>query len=224
MKLFGGPKKAPTPSVKESVLKIRENIEMLEKREKYFQTKIDKEIAEARANAQKNKRAALMALKRKKAYEKQIETMMATRINLESQLMLIDNAAMNVEVLNSMAAGNQALKTLHGSMNIDKVDAIMDDIQEQTQLANEIQNVLSTPLPGQEIDDDELLAELDQLEQQELDSKLLDVETPASAAADLSRAPAVPTTEPAIKTKKVVAPPVDDDEAELAELRASMAM
>jgi len=35
---------------------MRENIEMLEKREKFLQTKIDKEIETARANAQKNKK------------------------------------------------------------------------------------------------------------------------------------------------------------------------
>ena len=57
-----------------------------------------------------------------------------------------------------------------------KVDDTMDDIREQMDLANEISSAISNPLGlDTGIDEDELAAELEQLEQAELDATLLDV-------------------------------------------------
>jgi charged multivesicular body protein 4A/B len=64
MNLFGKAKAKPNP--KDAIVKLRESLEMLEKREVYLQTKIDNELKIAKLNASKNKRMALMALKRKK--------------------------------------------------------------------------------------------------------------------------------------------------------------
>jgi charged multivesicular body protein 4 len=120
---------------------------------------------------------------------------------------------------------------LHYYRDINQVDTTMDDINEQMSLANEISDAISQPVGmGLDLDEDELAAELDQLEQEELDSKLLDAEpvpqTSVGSSASGQKLPSVPKTEP-----KVAQPPrpsrvqVDDDEdAELAELRASMAM
>ena len=58
MKLFGGgaeKKQAPTPQ--QSIDKLRQTLELLEKREAYLETKITKEIQEAKENATKNKRS-----------------------------------------------------------------------------------------------------------------------------------------------------------------------
>ena len=55
MKLFGKAKKAP--STAESIHKIKETMDMLDKREKYLQTKIDAQLAEAKNfSKQRNKR------------------------------------------------------------------------------------------------------------------------------------------------------------------------
>jgi len=65
MPLFGKKKTAPSP--KESISKLRETVDMLEKREQFLQKKCDQQTAEAKKYMQqKNKRAALMCLKRKK--------------------------------------------------------------------------------------------------------------------------------------------------------------
>jgi len=60
--------------------------------------------------------AALMALKRKKLYEAEIDKMMNTRMNLETQLIHIENASVNLETLSAMQTGAKALKNLHGAM------------------------------------------------------------------------------------------------------------
>jgi len=58
LKLFGsgGAQKKEAPSPQASIDKLRQTLELLEKREAYLETKIQKEIQNAKANATKNKR------------------------------------------------------------------------------------------------------------------------------------------------------------------------
>jgi charged multivesicular body protein 4 len=53
-RLFGKAKKMPTPS--ETIARLRETVDILEKRENYLQKKIEREIDFARKNASKNRR------------------------------------------------------------------------------------------------------------------------------------------------------------------------
>lgn len=51
-------------------------------------------------------------------------------------------------------------------MDIDKVDELMQDIADQQELAEEISAAISKPVGfGEEFDEDELMAELEELEQ-----------------------------------------------------------
>lgn len=52
---------------------------------------------------------------------------------------------------------------------------MMDDIAEQNDVANEISQAISTGIIGSTVDEDDLLAELGELEQEELDKELLNV-------------------------------------------------
>ncbi len=55
MNLFFG-KAKPRNTPKDSIIRLRETLEMLEKRERFLQTKIDNELKVAKQNATKNKR------------------------------------------------------------------------------------------------------------------------------------------------------------------------
>ncbi|KAI8905945.1 Snf7-domain-containing protein [Gorgonomyces haynaldii] len=216
MNLFGKAKSQKT-TTKDAIIKLRESLEMLEKREKYLQTKIDAELKLAKQNATKNKRVALMALKRKKQYEETINKIMGSRMTLETQAMAIESANVNLETIQAMKAGADAMKQIHGSLDINKVDATMDDIREQMDLANEISDAISQPVNfGVDIDEDELNAELELLEQEELDEKLLDT--------GLNMAPSVPTEVPAIAQPPRPVKQREDLDDELAQLQASMQM
>ena len=57
-----------------------------------------------------------MALKRKKTYEDQINKIMGSRMTLEQQAMAIENANVNLETLNAMKAGADAMKQIHGQL------------------------------------------------------------------------------------------------------------
>jgi charged multivesicular body protein 4 len=57
-----------------------------------------------------------MALKRKKAYEAQVQKLSGARMTIESQLMAIEGATVNLETINAMREGAAALQGIHGSM------------------------------------------------------------------------------------------------------------
>ena len=96
----------------------------------------------------------------------------------------------------------------------------MDDIAEQQDVAREISEAISNPVAfGQEFDEDELEAELNDLEaeldqeaQEALDKELLNV----GPAISVSGLPEVPTAEPKVPAQKKKVAEDDDDMAELA--------
>jgi charged multivesicular body protein 4 len=58
----------------------------------------------------------MMCLKRKKAYEAQMEKLNATRYTIEQQSMTISSATINVETLKAMKDANQSMKVIHKDM------------------------------------------------------------------------------------------------------------
>lgn len=140
---------------------------------------------------------ALQALKRKKRYEQQLEQLHGTLTTIETQREALENANTNSAVLDTMKGAANALKKSHKDMDVDKVHDIMDDISEQTDIANEISNAISTGLVSPiAVDDDELAKELEELEQEGLDQELLNV-----GPAPTSKLPDVPSTDLPIATK-----------------------
>ncbi|XP_051269783.1 charged multivesicular body protein 4b [Dicentrarchus labrax] len=213
-KFFGGggkAGKAPTPQ--EAVQRLRETEEMLAKKQDFLEKKIDQELMTAKKNGTKNKRAALQALKRKKRYEKQLGQIDGTLSTIEYQREALENANTNTEVLKNMGYAAKAMKAAHENMDIDKVDDLMADITEQQEVAQEISDVISRPIGfGEDYDEDELMAELEELEQEELDRNLLEVEGTEDVPL-----PSVPSTSlPSRPAKKKV----EEDEDDMADLEA----
>ena len=66
-------KKEESKTTAEAIQDLRQNEDMLLKKQEFLEKKIDSEIEIARKNAKTNKRLALTALKRKKRYEKQLQ-------------------------------------------------------------------------------------------------------------------------------------------------------
>lgn len=215
-KIFGsGKKKEEQPSTQDAIQKLRATEEMLTKKSEFIEKKINNEITIARKAGTKNKRVALNALKRKKRLEKQLQQIDGTLSTIEFQREALENANTNTEVLKTMGYAAKALKTAH-QIDVDDVHDMMDDISEQTELANEISDAISNSVGfGQDIDDDELEAELEELEQEDLDEAMIGLGTPAAAAAAAPELPSVPDNDLPERTKpKAVAD--DDDMAQLA--------
>ncbi|CAG5977538.1 charged multivesicular body protein 4b [Menidia menidia] len=213
-KLFGsGGKGGKGPTPQEAIQKLRETEEMLAKKQDFLEKKIEQELMTAKKNGTKNKRAALQALKRKKRYEKQLTQIDGTLSTIEFQREALENANTNTEVLKNMGYAAKAMKAAHENMDIDKVDDLMAEITEQQEVAQEISDVISRPVGfGEEFDEDDLMAELEELEQEELDKNLLEIE----ATEDVPL-PSVPSTSlPSKPAKKKV----EEDEDDMADLEA----
>ncbi|XP_071958238.1 charged multivesicular body protein 4b-like [Antedon mediterranea] len=210
-KFFGGKKKEALPSTGDAIQKLRQTEEMLTKKQVFLEKKINQELKIAKEKGTKDKRAALNALKRKKRLEKQLQQIDGTLSTIEFQREALENANTNSEVLNTMTYAAKALKSAHKSLDVDQVHDMMDDISEQMELSNEIGEAISSPSQYDDVDEDDLLAELEELEQEELDEKLLDVGPSVT-----DRLPDVPSEVPQPqKSKKVV-----EDEDDMAELAA----
>lgn len=219
-KLFGAGggkagKGGPTPQ--EAIQRLRDTEEMLSKKQEFLEKKIEQELTAAKKHGTKNKRAALQALKRKKRYEKQLAQIDGTLSTIEFQREALENANTNTEVLKNMGYAAKAMKAAHDNMDIDKVDELMQDIADQQELAEEISTAISKPVGfGEEFDEDELMAELEELEQEELDKNLLEISGPETVP--LPNVPSVALPSKPAKKKEEE----DDDMKELENWAGSM--
>ncbi|KAK3113213.1 ESCRT-III subunit protein snf7 [Teratosphaeriaceae sp. CCFEE 6253] len=218
--LFGGNAKTSKDAPKNAILGLRSTLEMLSKREKHLQNQMDDQDAIARKNVTSNKGVAKAALRRKKNYEHQLEQTSAQMLTVEREISSIETANINKETLDAMKHAQQAMKKIHGGLTIDKVDQTMEDLREQHAIGEEIAEALTQGNVGQGVDEDELDEELAELQQEELDNKML--RTGSVPVSDqIQRMPAVGTREIKGKQQRVEE---DDEEGELRKLQAEMAM
>ena len=165
---------------------------------------------------------ALTALRKKKQHENEVDKMEETKRTVEAQLFAIQNANMHHETLRAMQKGASAMKTIHKGMNIDKVDKTMDEIREQMDISNEISEALTSTRLGVNAEDEEdLAAELERMQQEDLETKLLD-----GGRVPASQVPAAAQKAPVAGAQVPVAVEAEDedDEAEFARLQAEFAM
>lgn len=159
----------PTPQ--EAIHKLRETEEMLTKKQAYLEQRIQQELATAKKHGTKNKRAALQALKKKKRLEEQLKQIDGTLSTIEFQREALENSHTNTEVLKNMGYAAKAMKKVHESIDVNNIEDLMLDIGEQQDIAREISEAISGPV-GDAYDEDELLAELAELEEEDLEDSM----------------------------------------------------
>ncbi|KAF8812393.1 hypothetical protein BYT27DRAFT_6417272 [Phlegmacium glaucopus] len=169
---YFGARRDPRQAARDAIVNLRQQLQMIDKKEEHLQKKIEEETKKARANAVSNKTVATAALKRKKMNEVELNRLGESRLHLEMQVNTLEAANMNAETMAAMKKAADALKIIHGNLTMDKVDATMAAVNEQRELANEIAETIATPLYTDAIDDDELKRELEELEQDELNERL----------------------------------------------------
>jgi charged multivesicular body protein 4 len=205
-------KRKDTP--KNVILDLRTQLDMLQKRETHLNRQIEEQEQIARKNVSTNKTAAKAALKRKKVREHDLEQTMSHIGTIEQQINAIESANINQETFMAMKRAGVAMKHIHGKLKPEEVDKTMDELQEYNRLNEEISETIGSINVGPEVDDVDIDAELEELQQRELDDKMRETGTvpvlPAVANGEIKgKAPAVAE---------------DDEEEELRKLQAEMAM
>ncbi len=150
---------------------LRENIDLIEKRNLFIETHKTKLIIEAKSKLNNNdKKGALLILNKKKKIEEEINKNQGSQLLLENQLSNLESANLNKHIINSLSKSNKAIHSLNKDLNVDKIEELMDDIQEEQDNYNTIQSIMEQPLQQIYEDDDlnkelEELAEIKQIEQ-----------------------------------------------------------
>lgn len=111
------------------------------------------------------KRRALQAMKQKKQLESRAAMTSNATFNLEqvrdTKFMVQDNIAM----VGNLRTANQELRAAQQHIDIDEVEDLQDDMQEALADASEVQEVLGRSYDVDNVDETELMAELDELEE-----------------------------------------------------------
>jgi len=237
MNLFGK-KKPQGPNLIQSIQQLREAMETLEKRESHLHKQMAIALAEAKKKSKaKDKRGALFQLKRKKMFEKQIDQIYGKKANIEQQIVTLENAQGNTEVLKAMRVGADALKRTVKDTDVDKVADVLEDINESMGLADELGEAMSQPI-GPVMDEDELNAELEEMENELVDEDLLKAPVvPVKAKGEkvrqekeekeISALPSVPSKPVVVSKKEEKKEEVveeNSEDKELKALEASMGM
>lgn len=186
MNFLFGKKKSVAPAPSKAIDKLRESLEMLEKRETFLETQITLLKGQAvKYLHEKNKTKALSQLKKCKLWEKEIDSISGQKFNLETQISALTQAIVNSETMQAMRMGRETLANLDAKLDPDKVANVMDDLTENLAKVGEVTDAMARPI-GPLLDDDELLKELDDLS---LEKEVLVTPEPHTTPLDLPNVP-----------------------------------
>ncbi|KAL9637673.1 MAG: hypothetical protein Q9164_002062, partial [Protoblastenia rupestris] len=107
---------------KKAILDLRQQLDMLQKRERHLENQMAQQDKVARENVTSNKVVARNALKRKKQHEHSLEQTNGQISMLEQQIYSIESANINQETLVAMKNAGAAMKQIHGKMTMEDVD------------------------------------------------------------------------------------------------------
>lgn len=142
-----------------------------------------------------------MLLRKKKYQEKLLGTTDAQLENLEKLAADLEFAQVELQVLDGLKAGNVALKKVHDILTIDEIERVLDETKEGIDKQQEIDEALSGALTQQ--DEEDVMAELDELIENEASGEKNVVENISGEEEDLSdRLPEVPMDDLPEKRKK----------------------
>ncbi|KAK4755923.1 hypothetical protein SAY87_009680 [Trapa incisa] len=206
------------PSAVMTIDKLNESLEMLEKKENLLVKKASAEVEKAKEYSKaKKKNAALQCLKKKKLYEKQIEQLATFQLRIHDQMIMLESAKATTDTVDALRIGASTMKAMNKATKIDDLERTMDEVNEQMEDMKQIQDALSAPIgAAADFDEDELEAELEELEDADLDEKLLQ---------PIRAAPAAPSRVPVVKQSPRPAQQNNEPEdEELAALQAELAL
>jgi charged multivesicular body protein 4 len=154
---------AQTP--RDAIMRLRESIETMEKREEYLQHKAEAETAAARMHLAAARRpAAANALRRRKLIDDQIEKLGRARMTLEAQAFSLENAVLTSTAVASMRAASNTLGEMNTRADAKNIDTTMEDLRDHIDVAEQMSSLLGEPINAalDDVDDelDDILADM----------------------------------------------------------------
>lgn len=175
-RLFGAKKDAPPPP------SLQETTDNLNKRGDSIDEKIRKldaelvrykdQLKKTRPGPTQNaiKQRAMRVLRQKKMYENQRDQLYNQSFNLEQISFTQESLKDTQSMMTAMKTANKELKKQYKTMDINKIEAMQDDMYDMMDEASEIQEAMSrTYGVPDSIDDDELQDQLDALDDEFLE-------------------------------------------------------
>ncbi|KAJ3361538.1 hypothetical protein HDU91_003880 [Kappamyces sp. JEL0680] len=174
-RIFGtGKPKAPKPTLTDAIQKTDERVDSVFVKVRRLDAELlryKEQMASMRDGPGKNaiKQKAMRILKQKKLYEGQMEQLQQQSFNMEQASMTTENLKNTMITVDAMQTANKELKKQYKSINLDKIEAIQDEMEDLMEAAAEVQETLgrSYGIPD-DIDEADLEAELDALQDEVL--------------------------------------------------------
>jgi len=186
-----GNKSSKITSQDRAILDLKVQRDKLKQYQKKLQLVAEKETQVAKeALLKNNKRGALLALKKKKYQEQLLSKSEAQLLNLEQLTQSIEFALVEKDVFAGLEQGNLVLEEIHNEIPIEKVEKLMEDTTDAIAYQNEISEALSGKLTSE--DEEEILAELAQIEREQLVDELPPVPEQIPVEGHISVTPSQP--------------------------------
>ncbi|VDN42809.1 unnamed protein product [Gongylonema pulchrum] len=141
------------------------------------------------------KQKALRLLKQKRMYENQRDQLSQQSFNMEQSNFAIQGMKDTQSTVAAMKQGLKTMQTEFKHLDINKIDALQDEMEEMLDMNNEIQEAMARQYETPDIDEADLEAELDALGDE------LETETDSTYLDEALNAPGVPSKEPGASSK-----------------------
>lgn len=131
----------------EGIERLRATLERIQAREGALRDEVGACAARVRSFLEQgNRREAMLALKRQKVYDAQLESMQKMGTTVEAQILGLEATLVNADVYSAMKDGASALQTIHRSVGMENVETTLLDLQEHTETADEVAECLAKPM------------------------------------------------------------------------------
>eukprot|EP00796_Vickermania_ingenoplastis_P005603 gene5603-4025_t len=173
-RLFGKQSKESKPTLDDASQRVDERVKSVDGRI----AKIDAELRKLKEQIQRSsgstqqryKQRAMQLLQQKRSYEKQQDTMMAQQFNVDQLKFTVDTMKDTQTQVTAMKGAHKSLKKDLSKFNIDKIENLQEDLAELYYDTQEIQEIMGRAYDvPDDIDETEMLAELDTLDDAGID-------------------------------------------------------
>ncbi|XP_046400001.1 charged multivesicular body protein 6-A [Ischnura elegans] len=177
--LFGKSKKTVSRVTDQdkAVLQLKQQRDKIRQHQKKIENNLERDRELAKKLLKDGKKEKALLLLRKKKYQEQLLSKTDGLLqNLEHMVQDLEFSQVEMQVLDGLKAGNEALKKVHEILSVDEVERILEETREGVEKQREIDELLSGALTAD--DEEDVLNELKEItEGEEEIEKLPDVPT-----------------------------------------------